>query len=168
MSLKQKRAAATSHASLSCQSTRGQNLGWQIRRQFGPCQWPTWTYGKHFFPSLLNLGWELCLWEKNQHLLSDHHAQALNSLSYTRTLGIVIQYLWFFVFCFLKRNLGKFSKSPNIPTPRNTWLKRKSSLFGLKPTCCLWCCLERRARQSEYHWASFIRTFAEMHLLHLS
>jgi len=67
MSLKQKRAAATSHASLSCQRTRGQNLGWQIRRQFGPCQWPTWTYGKHF-SHLCSIWVENCVYGKRTNI----------------------------------------------------------------------------------------------------
>lgn len=116
-----------SQASLSCQRTRGQNLVGKLKA-VGPWQWPTWTYGKHFFPSLLNLSWELRLWEKNRHLLSDRHARALTSLQPHQDFG---HYDPIFMGLKRKRNLAKFSKSPNIPTARPPG-------WNANPVCLAW------------------------------
>lgn len=67
MNLKPTYAAALSQATSSCQRKRGQNLRWQIRKQFEPCQLLTWTHGKNF--SHLFLIWsENCIYRTGTNI----------------------------------------------------------------------------------------------------
>lgn len=126
MSLKEKRAAATSQASLSCQRTRGRNLCWQIRRQFGPCQLLTWTYGKNF--SHLCFIWsENCIYGKgtNIYWVTTGH-WALNLLSYTE-----------FGHCYLVftgKKIGAWRNFVNHPTSPHWGIPG----WNANPVCLAW------------------------------
>lgn len=90
-----------------------------------------------FFRSLLNLSWELRLWKRTAYWVT--HAGHWISPQPHQDFG---HYDPIFMGLKRKRNLAKFSKSPNIPTARNTWAETLNPVcLAWKPTCCLRCCL---------------------------
>lgn len=74
MSLKLTCAAATSSTS-SYQRTGGPNLCWQQEGNLNPVNYLPEHMGK-IFPSLLNMVWELHLWNKVKHLLSIYYVSS--------------------------------------------------------------------------------------------
>ena len=126
MSLKQKHATAASQASLPCQRTRGQNLCWQIRRQFGPCQLPTWTHGKNFS--------HLCsIWSKNCI-----YGKGTNIYWVTTVPGHwippVTLWVWALLPVFMGKKIGTWGNLVNHPTSPHWGIPG----WNVSPVCLAW------------------------------